>query len=448
MQQSGNHQPRVAFIQNGSRLHYAVPLALQRAGMLDRVYTEWYCGERSAERWVSKLVSLVKPDLGRRMLHRRCEGLDESKVVRRSTFTLLMHQRRARRSLKGRFHLLLAGMEKFARLSTAQGFGDANVLMAFMRENHPLLFEWARARGMLTVADQIIAPATIEHAEMTEQFRRWPDWQRAEWFDYLPQVAEIERQTWAVLDHITCASDYVKQGLLREGVAEERVSVLPYPLDVQGYPFFDRRPTAAAPARPVTVGFVGHLHLRKGIPYFCEVAKRLRGRGIRFVLVGPMYIEPSVVEAHRDVVEIVGPVPRPQVLDWLRKFDVLLFPSTCEGSSSAVTEAMASGLPVVCSPNSGSVVRHGTDGFITPYDNVEAMAGYIEQLAADAQLRHDMGLSASRRAAEFTVDRYSHDIASLLSRLMAERGERADGAGAGGGAAPALRGEKPQRLAV
>ena len=74
MQQSGNHQPRVAFIQNGSRLHYAVPLALQRAGMLDRVYTEWYCGERSAERWVSKLVSLVKPDLGRRMLHRPLRG--------------------------------------------------------------------------------------------------------------------------------------------------------------------------------------------------------------------------------------------------------------------------------------------------------------------------------------------------------------------------------------
>jgi glycosyltransferase involved in cell wall biosynthesis len=199
----------------------------------------------------------------------------------------------------------------------------------------------------------------------------------------------------------------------------------------------------------VTVGFVGHLHLRKGIPYFCEVARRLRGSGIKFVLVGPIYIEQSVADAHRDVVEIVGPVPRPQVVDWLRKFDVLLFPSTCEGSSSAVTEAMASGLPVVCSPNSGSVVRHGTDGFITPYDNVEAMAGYVERLAADAQLRHDMGLSASRRAAEFTVDRYSHEIARLLSRLTAEREDRAAGHSAGAGdASPARGGEKPQRLAV
>jgi glycosyltransferase involved in cell wall biosynthesis len=442
MQEVVNNQPRVAFVQIGSRLHYAVPLALQRAGMLDRVYVDWYSGKRSPERWVSKVVGMVKPDLGRRMLHRRCEGLDEAKVVRRSTITLLMIHRRARQSLEGRFDKLLKGMEKFARIASAKGYGDANVLMAFLREHHPLLFESARARGMTTVADQIIAPAAIEHEEMTEQFRRWPDWQRAEWFDYLPQVAEVERRCWAALDHITCASDYVKQGLLREGVAAERVSVLPYPLDVKGFAFTDRRPGPAASPRPVTVGFVGHVHLRKGAPYFCEVAKRLRGRGIQFVMVGPVYIEQSVVDAHRDVVEIVGAVPRPQVADWLRKFDVLLFPSTCEGSSSAVTEAMASGLPVVCSPNSGSVVRHGTDGYITPYDNVEAMAGYVERLAADAQLRHDMGLSASLRAAEFTVDRYSREIAGLLTRLMAERGGRA------APVAPAVPPAEPVRLAV
>src|SRR3954471_7183874 len=103
MQEVDNNQPRVAFVQIGSRLHYAVPLALQRAGMLDRVYVDWYSGKRSPERWVSKVVGMVKPDLGRRMLHRRCEGLDEAKVVRRSTVTLLMIHRRARQSLEGRF---------------------------------------------------------------------------------------------------------------------------------------------------------------------------------------------------------------------------------------------------------------------------------------------------------------------------------------------------------
>jgi len=238
----------------------------------------------------------------------------------------------------------------------------------------------------------------------------------------LPKVAQKERECWAALDHITCGSEYVMQGLIREGVAQERISVLPYPLDAENFPFIDRSPGGArgrSASDPVTVGFVGHVHLRKGAPYFVEVAKRLRGRGLRFVMVGPIYIEQSAVEQHKDVVEIIGPVPRSQVRDWLRRFDVLLFPSTCEGCASAVMEAMSTGLPVVTSPNSGSVVRHGTDGFVTAYHQIDTMAEAVERLASNLQLRLEMGRSASRRAGEFTIDWYSRELGMVLKRLLA-----------------------------
>src|SRR5687768_5655620 len=261
-------RPRVGFVQLGSRLHYALPLALQRAGLLERVYVDWYAKTGSAEALASKLISLFKPDLGRRMLHRRCVELHPAKVERRAAVSQLLLQRAARGGLHRRWDAFLAAMQKSAKTSLRKGFGDANVLMGFVRENHPSLFEGAKARGMYVVGDQMIAPAAVEHEELSEQFRRWPGWQKAESIGYLPKVAELERQTWATLDHVTCASDYVKQGLLREGVSDEKVSVLPYPLDTSHYPFVDR-----AAGDPVTVGFVGHVNLRKGVPYFVEVAK-------------------------------------------------------------------------------------------------------------------------------------------------------------------------------
>jgi glycosyltransferase involved in cell wall biosynthesis len=293
--------------------------------------------------------------------------------------------------------------------------------MGFVRENHPSLFEGAKARGMYVVGDQMIAPAAVEHEELSEQFRRWPGWQKAESIGYLPKVADLERQTWETLDHVTCASDYVKQGLLRAGVSDEKVSVLPYPLDTSHYPFVDRSQSRAA-GDPVTVGFVGHVNLRKGVPYFVEVAKRLKGRGIRFVMVGGVHLEPAVVEANRAFVDFVGPVPRAEVANWLSRFDLLLFPSTCEGSAAAVVEAMASGLPIVCSPNSGSIVRHGTEGYVLPYDQIDAMAEAVDRLASNPSLRLEMGRAASARAGAFTIDWYSRELAGVLTRLVSGAG--------------------------
>ena len=423
MQQSGEDQPRVAFVHAAARFHYALAVAVQRAGMLDRMYTEWFVTPSSAAERVSKLVRLFKRDLGQRMLERANPYIDPAKVVRRSTVPILVAQRLARQKLTGRYESLTRVMIKSAKATLRKGFGDANIVMAFLRDNHPSLFEGARAMGLATVGDQIIAPAAIEYEELTKQFDRWPQWQRVEWFDYLPKIAEMERKCWAQLDHVTCGSDYVKQGLISQGVEADRVSVLPYPLDVENYPFIDRRRGTAGrgATEPVTVGFVGHVHLRKGAPYFVEVAKRLRGKNIRFVMVGPIYLEPTVVDAHRNVVDFVGAVARSQVKQWLRRFDVLLFPSTCEGSASAVMEAMATGLPVVTSANSGTVARDGVEGFITPYDDVEAMAQQIERLAGDEELRHEMGRAASRRAGTFSLDWYSREIGGVFLRLIAQR---------------------------
>ena len=415
MHQPRRDRPRVAFVHATARFHYALAVAVQRAGMLEHMYTDWFSSPGSLQARVAGLIRLVNKDLGQRMLERRNDEIDPAKVVRHSTLPMLMAQRSLRRRVENRWEGVSKYIARSAQLLLDKGFGNANVMMAYLRDNDPTLYAGARQRGLVTVGDQIIAPAAIEHEELMAQFRRWPEWQRPEWFDYLPAVAEVERQSWVHCDHITCGSEYVKEGLVREGVAADKVSVLPYPLKVENYPYAERKRDGS---EPVTVGFVGHVHLRKGVPYFVEVAKRLRGRGIRFVLVGPNYLNQAMVDAHKDVVDVVGAVPRSQVGDWLRRFDLLLFPSTCEGSATAVLEAMSTGLPVVTSPNSGTVARHGTEGFISAYDDIEAMAESVERLASNPSLRLEMGRAASKRAGEFTIDWYSREIGRLLTRLV------------------------------
>jgi glycosyltransferase involved in cell wall biosynthesis len=72
-----------------------------------------------------------------------------------------------------------------------------------------------------------------------------------------------------------------------------------------------------------------------------------------------------------------------------------------------VLEAMASGLPVVTTPNGqGDIVRDGLDGFLIPPRNVEAILERLEILRHEPELRALMGCNARERAMMFTWDIY------------------------------------------
>jgi glycosyltransferase involved in cell wall biosynthesis len=91
-------------------------------------------------------------------------------------------------------------------------------------------------------------------------------------------------------------------------------------------------------------------------------------------------------------------VPRTDIPAYFRWADVFVLPSICEGSALVIYEALASGLPVITTPNSGSVVRDNVDGSIVPIRSSDAIAECLEQFAKDADLRCTMGQNARENA--------------------------------------------------
>ena len=98
--------------------------------------------------------------------------------------------------------------------------------------------------------------------------------------------------------------------------------------------------------------------------------------------------------------------------------DVFCLPSLTEGSSSAIFEALAFGVPVVTTASSGSVVTDGVDGFIVPERDAEAIASAIRRIVEDRELRQRMSESAKATAARFSDEACGAEFIRVIRELQ------------------------------
>jgi glycosyltransferase involved in cell wall biosynthesis len=99
--------------------------------------------------------------------------------------------------------------------------------------------------------------------------------------------------------------------------------------------------------------------------------------------------------------------------------DVFVLPSTREGFSNAVIEALASGLPVVASDVGGNAeaVRDGVDGMIVPPLEVNRLEDALRVLWRQPERRAEMSRAAAQRAETFSIER----MIAATERLYGEK---------------------------
>ena len=393
-------------------MHYAVPRILDEAKMLRAFYTD-ACATGGVFRALNLIPGMMRSRGLERLLARRPEGVLSSRV---HSFPLLGLEYKRRlataRTSEGALKVHLWMGRRFGRSvldSAGNSWTDAYVFNSAGLE----ILEFCRAREKRGFLEQCIAPRLKELSLLREEALCSPEWGNPPNVTVADsEFAEIERQEWAAATMIICPSEFVRDGLVEEGADAARIRVVPYGVDVP-----DRRPAAKdrdsqGPVRVLVAGAVG---LRKGSRDVCEAA-RLLGNKAQVRMVGSLAGLPAAVLSRlRSHVDVLGPVSRPSMSEHYSWADVFLLPSLCEGSATVIYEALAHGLPVICTPNTGSGVRDGMDGFIVPIRDAATTAARLEQLAGDRELRTWMGANARQRASEFTVAAYGRRLLAALS---------------------------------
>jgi glycosyltransferase involved in cell wall biosynthesis len=231
----------------------------------------------------------------------------------------------------------------------------------------------------------------------------------------------VERQRHALgqayqrLDRVIAVSQQIGKLLIEElAVPPDRIAL------VHNGVRPPRRISRSGSGHGRSVVGVGRLTTQKGWDVLIEATRLLRRRGVELdvAIAGDGRDRHALELAAGDLpVRFVGHLE--DVAGHLAGGDVFCLPSRAEGLPLALLEAMSVGLPCVATAVGEVPAVLGQAIAVVPPDDVEALAGALGTLVADAALRRHLGARAERLVTtEFHSSRMVADVEALLLALL------------------------------
>ncbi len=160
-----------------------------------------------------------------------------------------------------------------------------------------------------------------------------------------------------------------------------------------------------------------------------------RGHDVHLLALGSTTYDPACAERLRALVRergleghitFTGSVPEADLAAYYRACDAYVHPNEEQTWGLAVTEAMAYGSPVVVSTGAGvhEVLTDGTNALLAPPRRPDAIAGAVERLLLDDELRTRLA-SQGRQLVEKTLSwrRYAESMVAVFQEAMAMQRE-------------------------
>ena len=231
--------------------------------------------------------------------------------------------------------------------------------------------------------------------------------------------------------HAICVSAATRDILIKAGITISNARIIYTGLDIKKYLNGESHQQVES-NRSLNLLYAGRLVSDKGIDTAIKAMTKLvfeKGQGkIRLSLAGSGsaeyegYLHSLVNQAGlTDYVSFLGWVPPEQMPELIRKFDVLLLPSTWpEPFARIVLEGMISGLVVVATPTGGTleILTDSKNGLLFAPDDPEDLAEKIVCLAGDSDLRRRLSLAGQQTVTEkFTVKKMLDEIETYLQEI-------------------------------
>ena len=182
--------------------------------------------------------------------------------------------------------------------------------------------------------------------------------------------------------------------------------------------------SAKLPQRFFDVAMIGHLRSEKDPATFMRASRLIKLDRVRLIHIGAA-LEPELGELARATEAAtpryrwLGPLPRAQARQRLKRCHLMAITSQMEGGANVIIEAVTSAVAVVASDISGNRGMLGDDyaGYF-PAGDCAALAALIERCALDASFHLLLQNQCARRAALFAPAAEQTALLQLVDNLL------------------------------
>ncbi len=411
---------RIIVAHPGQQHSYRLASALNRYGCLFSYITTVYNKKNG---FIVKLLRLfINEDNKKRLEKRRCDKIDDKQLIQYNI-------------LSGLILLLLNRVDHSRRIyywwnkKVADSFGRKVAEYAVKMKADAVIMYDTNAKSCFERLKQA-APEIVRIMDMSAANRSFVKHVYEEDMDKNPQWAEIlrceKRFLWdySLEDYeeeiknahfFLAASNVVKHSIEYSGRNGSDVWVVPYGVDSGIYAPSMRENNGA-----VRFLFVGAVRQMKGISYLLEAFETVNPESAHLEIVGDCMIPDRLQHKNASNIEYLGYLLPETVANRYKDADVFVFPSLCDGFGLAALEAMASGLPVICSANSGvaDLIQDGVNGFVVETGDAGELRDRIVWFTEHRDRMKDMKRAAMETGRNYSWEKYEDNVNRAVIEMI------------------------------
>jgi alpha-maltose-1-phosphate synthase len=215
--------------------------------------------------------------------------------------------------------------------------------------------------------------------------------------EILPGIIKQELREYELADKVAVPSYFVKHSFIEQGYSQERLIHNPFGTNIKTFS------PGVKQDNVFRIVYAGTLSVRKGIRYLVQAFMQANIPNSELCLIGGSTVETPQLLAGSDVrVKCIGHIPEPKLADYYRNSSVFVMPSLEDGYPYVIAQALACGLPLISTTNTGGAdvlqmngaspvrVNHQINeypaGYIIPPCDSEIIASLLTELASNPDL--------------------------------------------------------------
>lgn len=407
---------KVIIAHPGKQHSFQLATALSQANMLDKYVTTVYLKPHSITNFIFKYA---RGDLRKKMSTRKCEMLKNKEVKTFNELGVLitLFLNRLPFHKISEYWNLIVESSFYKKLMKYVSKRSPNCLIIYNGYANKHL-ELLKGKEIVKIMDVSIAQRDYLRGVLQREIDATGIMQiKEDHFSYWnKKMVDNDQEGCKNIDFFLAPSQFVKNSLLSAGIKASQIKIVPYGVNVDQFKPKENKNYNGR----LKLLYVGSVSYRKGMHRLLKVVSD--DTESELLIAGGFNASSELFQKYRDCknIHFLGFVTRDKLNQLYNECHVFVLPSLCEGMAMVGLEAMAAGLPIICSKNTGvnDVVENGLNGFVYDYDDEFSLKQYINFYKHNRDSVCKMAIEARKTALQYSWSNYHKRVVKVIQECI------------------------------